>query len=344
MSFEAFACSRCRARIEESDLESGAAIRLMGKSFCPGCKGEAAKTISLDDLKKRAAPAAAKPAQTAAPRSAPPPPPAPEKPRAPEPTEARARRRFTPPAASGSRKGLPLPLLGGIGAALAAAVLVAILLGTGKEPRTPTSNPPPSKPPAAEPTAVSASPEERAREAFKQLETLAQRGDLPPGDVLVRIEALLPAIKGSAHERAAAELRDRVQREADLARASGDLDPLVAELKKAVAADQDLKDYPKVLPLFEKARDQAARTIAVRLPEIQKLMVDYNARYEKAAEAPYAEIREGATVLADERRYPDALRLIETFPAHLRHTAAWKGLAQLKADIEKRAKSLPPKK
>ena len=43
-------CSTCSAMVPDADLESGAAIALLGKNYCATCKSQAAKEVSLDDL------------------------------------------------------------------------------------------------------------------------------------------------------------------------------------------------------------------------------------------------------------------------------------------------------
>src|SRR5947209_14694055 len=63
-------CDSCGSPIADSDLETGNAITLLGKRYCPGCKTEAIQSVSLDDLSAR--PGAAPPApRPAAPKAAP---------------------------------------------------------------------------------------------------------------------------------------------------------------------------------------------------------------------------------------------------------------------------------
>jgi len=63
-------CDSCGSPIPDSDLETGNAITLLGKRYCPGCKTEAIQSVSLDDLAAR--PAGAPPAaRAAAPKAAP---------------------------------------------------------------------------------------------------------------------------------------------------------------------------------------------------------------------------------------------------------------------------------
>ena len=263
-------------------------------------------------------------------------------PPAPEPSRLQTRRRPTLPSAS-PRNPLTLPLLGGLGAAAAVGGLIFFLVGSRDPSPPPGTGTGPLPAPVVQPDPA-LSPAEQARQLFKQVETLARNADIPPDEVLTRLDKLLPALKGTEYAAKAADIRQLIQKERDAARGALELEPIIAELKKHVAADPEFRNFPALRDQFQKARDLAARSAPARTPEIQRLQSDYNGRYEKAAEPFYAEIHEAATVYADERRYADALKKIETFPAHLRHSGTWKGLAQLKADVEKRAKILPPKK
>lgn len=349
MGTQAIPCGQCGTPIEEADLESGAAIRLKGRNFCGACKADAAKAFSIQDLTSgKAAPPGKRPPAAPVRAPAPPPPPrvkpqpAEPPPPAPEPSRLQSRRRPAPPSAS-ARNPLTLPILGGLGAAAAVGGFIFFIVGT----RSPNPLPSPGTGPAPAPVVQpdpALSPAEQARQLFKQVETLARNADIPPDEVLARLDKLLPALKGTEFALKAADIRQAIQKERDAARGALELEPVIAELKKNVAADPEFRNFPALRDQFQKVRDLAARSAPARTPEIQRLQSDYTTRYEKAAEPFYAEIHEAATVYADERRYADALKKIETFPAHLRHSGTWKGLAQLKADVEKRAKILPPKK
>src|SRR5687767_11287683 len=100
MSAPAARCASCGAPVPHEALESGAAILLLGKAYCPSCKGAAARGVSLEDLSTpgpaafKVSPAAPPPPKAAAAR-------VPPTPKAPPPRPA-ARER----AASGSR-GVP---------------------------------------------------------------------------------------------------------------------------------------------------------------------------------------------------------------------------------------------
>ncbi|RPH36778.1 MAG: hypothetical protein EHM91_15680, partial [Planctomycetota bacterium] len=114
-------CDSCGSPIPDSDLETGAAIILLSKRYCSGCKTEAMQSVSLDDLgpKAKSAPPAAippqarRPAPPKAPSPSPapavkPPPAGPAKARGPEPSPAKpVEAKGAEPAARPERKAMP---------------------------------------------------------------------------------------------------------------------------------------------------------------------------------------------------------------------------------------------
>jgi hypothetical protein len=100
--------------------------------------------------------------------------------------------------------------------------------------------------------------------------------------------------------------------------------------------DPEFKRYPELQSKFQIALEMASKAGSVKRDEIQTLRREYNGKYEKLAEPHFSEINEAAVQLADERRFDDALRKINTFPQHLRHSGAWMNLEKLKKDIERR--------
>jgi hypothetical protein len=228
-------------------------------------------------------------------------------------------------------------MVGGLAASALAALVAIAVLASQKDPGARPPQPPARPSPAA-------SPLERAAAALREAETLAARQDLPADEVAARLENLLAGLRGTEQESKVSALLEKVRREADAARATKIIDPQIAALRADIQADADFSRYPEFRDRFQKLRDLAGTSAPARLPEIQKLQSEYSARYEKAAEPRYEQIREAATVLADERRYPDALKQIESFPEKFRHSRAWAGLQQLRADVERRAKTLPAKK
>jgi len=343
MSTASLVCSRCGAGIPEEDLETGSAISVLGKSFCAACKGKAVQDISLDDLMEastqpgRPSPLAssqpAAPARTPAPKpaaAAAPTPRASPPPRRPETARLRIAQ---------LRRRSKAPLVAGAAAALVAVAVTAFLVTRDRGPKPPavTPNPPvttsstgdPPKPPADLRM-------EKAQVAFTSAEMSARRADLDYDQVLAGIENARPACKGTPYETKLEELRNRVLKEKDIVEGTRILNPLVDELKAAVAADPNFARYADLVPSFEKARELASRSSPQKLGEINVLQSDYSGRYEKAAEPFHAEIKEYAAAVADEKRYDLALKKIDTFPVHLRRSGAWKELEKLKQDIERR--------
>src|SRR5438046_2800690 len=77
MSAPAEICDTCGKTITDDELETGLAISVLGRSYCPGCKDQAVKDISIEDLAGPASPPkpAAKPAPKPAPKAPTPAPP-----------------------------------------------------------------------------------------------------------------------------------------------------------------------------------------------------------------------------------------------------------------------------
>jgi len=348
-------CDSCGTPIPDSDLETGSAITLLGKRYCAGCKSEAIQSVSLDDLAARPAaapppprPAPPKPAAKAAPRA---PSPAPAPPRQPAPKAApeaappRPERKAAPrrpvpaPAKSSSRA----PLFIGIAAVAVIAVVAAAVLLRGNSSSTDPSG---SKGGASGGPATPTNPADReaqAREAYAKVVELSRRAGTSWDLILAAVEKAKPACRGTEWEKRLEELRVRAAAEKESEDASRDLAPLVDELKGAVATDPEFKRFVELQPKFQMALEMAAKTNSPRKDEIQALRRDYNGKYEKLAEPYYTSINEEATQLADEKRYDDAVRKINTFPQHLRHSGSWMTLDRLRQDIERRKKDSPKK-
>jgi cell fate (sporulation/competence/biofilm development) regulator YlbF (YheA/YmcA/DUF963 family) len=314
-------CDACGAAVRPAELESGAALRLAGRTYCRACKSEAAAGISLDDLGKVApAPAPRKPPP---PRKLPPADP--------------SRRR---PAVAPAGKGLPLPLLGGLGASAAALIVILLLLKGRNTPRPApapsTATTPSTAPATSEPTAPDA--------AFGKLEALAKNPATSPGDLLRAADKALPSLKGTPHESRAREIRAAAAKELETAQRNEEFNPVLSKLQADSAADASFARFVELQDRFQKARALATRISPERVLEVQRLQTEYVNRYEKAAEPHLRDIQEEAAGLAGEGRFNDALRKIETFPAFLRHSGAWRGLERLRDDIQARAKAAAPGK
>jgi hypothetical protein len=345
-------CDSCGSPIPDSDLETGAAIILLSKRYCSGCKSEAMQSVSLDDLGPKGAPARAaappprKPAPAAKAPSPPPKaaPPAPAKARAPEPSPApkpaaeakRPERKAAPArrpstsAPAASRKPLVIA-----GIAVGIIVIVGVVFLLRGHPGPTDHGQPPTKGATGPATTTPEDREAQARDAFAKLQELAARGvswDL----ILAAADKARSTCKGTAWEKKLEEIRTRAVQEKEAEEASREITPLLDELKGAVATDLEFKRYPELQTKFQIALETASKAGSVKRDEIRALQRDYNGRYEKLAEPHYAEINEAAVQLADERRFDDAIRKINTFPQHLRHSGAWLNLEKLKKDIERR--------
>jgi hypothetical protein len=347
MSARIVPCDSCGSPIRDSELESGQAVTLLGKKYCSGCKAEAIQSVSLDQLSGTApaVPPAAPPAKKAAAapkpavsRSAPArPAPVPAAPPAPAPSKAErkapARRPATPAAAAPSR----MPLIAGLAGVvilLVAAAAYFVLRDTSAPvsttTRTPAAGPAPSAPGPA--------PEAKAREAFLQVQELAGRAGTSSEVILAAAEKARGVCKGTAFEKPLDGILTKAQRDKESEDAARDLAPLIDELKGAVATDSEFKRYSELQPKFQLAIETAAKSASPRVNDIRSLQNDYNTRYEKLAEPYYTDIHEAAVALADERRYDDAIRKIETFPQQFRNSGTWATLVKLRQDIERRKK------
>jgi hypothetical protein len=340
MAAPALPCDSCGSPIPDSELESGEAINLLGKRYCGACKTEAIQSVSLDDLSGKAPAAQAAPARKAAAKPAPPAPKAPavRANLAPSRRENKAVPKKAPAAPKSSRT----PLIAG-------GAVLAVLLGVGgyvafrgsPSPEQPGTNP--ATPPKS---TTSAAPDRatQARAAYSKVEELSRRAGTSAELLLAAIDQARPACKDTDWELRLEDLRAKAQKDKETENSAKDLAPLIDELKGAVATDSEFKRYSELQPKFQLAIETAGRTQSARLTEIRALLRDYNSRYDKLAEPFYAEISEAANGLAEERRYDDAIRKIETFPPQFRNSGSWAVLQKLKLDIERRKKQPPPKK
>ncbi len=252
-----------------------------------------------------------------------------------------ARRPAAAPAKSSSK--MPL-VIGGVVVALLAVVGAVVLLpGPSSSSGTPTGTkggssggPPPT-------TANPADREAQARDAYAKVVDLAGRAGTSWDLILAAVKKAEPTCRGTAFEKRLEEIRVRATQEKETEEAAKDLAPLVDELKGAVATDPEFKRFVELQPKFQLAIEMAAKSNSPRKDEIQALRRDYNGKYEKLAEPYYDSINEEAKQLADEKRYDDALRKINTFPQHLRNSTSWLSLDKLRQDIERRKKDSPKK-
>ena len=342
MSAPAARCASCAAPVPHEALESGAAILLLGKAYCPSCKSAAARGVSLEEL-STPGPAAFQvspppPGPKASPARVPPPAPKAPPSRSPSRERAAPASRVIPPRGSStSRK--PFFIGGAVLLALAA-VAVALALRPGPRGPDPVAKPPDPSPVSRPP---SADPETRAKEAYAAVEPLLRRGDVDIDRVLAAIEAARPACRGTPYAAKLDEARVKVLADRDRSEAGKSFDPLFEELKKAVAEDSEFRRYLELLPKFQKARELAALSSSSAVSSLNVLQQDYSGRYEKEAEPHYQRIQAAAEQLASEKRYDDALKFIDSFPNNLRGSGAWRGLERLKDQIE-RDKRISPKK
>jgi len=357
MSGPAEICDTCGKTITDEELETGSAISVLGRSYCPACKAQAISEISIEDL----APSQAEPKPQA--KAFPPPSARP----LPQPTPAPARvdaetvrtepRKSTLPGDTprtvlasavrrkgASRKGPKPETLAVGGVVLLAAILGGLLLFRGgPSPEAPPGEGPASRPRTPPPDPAAAR-QTRAEQAYLKTVALAGQPGVAPAEVLAAIDRVAPDCAGTPFEAKLAQLRTQKQKDKEAADAEAALRPLLEELRTAVAGDPKFARYAELSGKLNKARELALQSVPARVPEINQLRQEYVGRYEKAAELPAQEIEDTAKVLADERRYDDAIAKIETFPREFRLSNAWANLDRLRKDIEQRKKLFPAKK
>jgi len=225
--------------------------------------------------------------------------------------------------------------------------IVAVVVLTRPSPSGPSDAGGSTRSGPAPEAAPAATPQDRdalAREAFAKVDDLARRSGASWDHLLAAIEKAKPVCRGTAWEKKLDELRSRAIQEKEAEDAARELAPLLDELKGAVATDPEFKRFAELQSKFRMALEMAGKTASPRMAEIRALQKDYNGKYEKLAEPHYAEINEAAAQLAEERRYDDALRKINSFPQHLRLSGAWISLEKLRQDIERRKREAAPKK
>jgi len=358
MSAPAEICDSCGKTITDEQLESGSAIFVLGRSYCPGCKGQAVKDISLDDLAAPPEPppkAAPKPPVKSALPPASTPRPAPAKgveviklgaPKDPPPEATprtvmalRAGQRRTAARPTGSKVGL---LIAGVAGALAIALVLATRGGGAeKQKQKPDPIPVAEKTPTPPPVPTL---EEKAEEAYRRAITVSRRAESSVEEILAAIDRAAPDCRGTKYEAELEKVRNGALRDREQTEAGRSLQPLLEELRSAVASDTGFRRFSEIQDKFQKARELASRSASNRIGEINQLQQDYGGRYEKAADPHLKEIEFTAQVLTDDRRYDEALAKIETFPRELRQSGAWKSLDNLKKDIERKRKLFPSKK
>lgn len=301
-------CSSCRASILEQDLESGEAVALLGRQYCSRCKGSALRALSLEEALAGFAPGK-RPAAS-------PPPPAGRPPR-----KAPISPRRLP-----SARHLPL-LLASTGAVLLL-VFLAILLRPRGTPAPRREDNAPAGPPDRR--------EAAAEEAYAAAERACTASD--PDAALKAIRGARIPCRGTSWEGRLQELEALVLRRKEEAE---ELTRLTIEIQDLMAADPDFSRYEAVTEKGLRARNLAARVAPHVLPDLQKRLSEYAEAYEKRADSLSGEILETANGLAQERRYDDALRVLEAFPRPLRRSRAWMGLEALRRRIENLKKADP---
>jgi hypothetical protein len=104
-------------------------------------------------------------------------------------------------------------------------------------------------------------------------------------------------------------------------------------LVELLASDRDFGRAEETLALFRELAGVVQAQAPDRLAELRRTEREYRERYETAARAAAEDLAGGASVLAGEGRFDDALAYLETFPRRLRASRAWAELEAQKRQI-----------
>jgi hypothetical protein len=315
MGREIVYCDVCGDRILEQDFERGRAATVQNRNYCAKCRKQVFETHER-------APEAASPG---APR-------------------AQAKSSPALKAAAGARpsthrgtshrpaKASPLPIiLGGLGAAAALVIVLALALSGG------------ARPPEPPPKAPEASREERARQAMARLDPLVRPTISDPGRVLELAGEIEAAVAGTSHEPRLKDIVAQARRRREQAEKDAEAGRLLAEARGVISADRDFAQADRVRELLAKAEVAAREAGAEREREAAEQQRRYAADFEAAARARHDEVHAEATRLAGERRWADAVKLIDDrFGGAWRRSASWAGLEALRRRCEQEAAATPP--
>jgi len=327
MGSEIVYCHLCGTRILEKDLLAGRALTLLDKTFChlckekafsqmrteePGLEGGGPPTAKTSPLPPPPLPAGAPAA--AAPRVALQRPP--REPR--EPLAVRPRRN-------------PLPLyIGGTVGFLAVTALLILLIQNAQKPKDTADKGGPEAPKSDSPTDHPAT-DAAADAAIKEIDDLVRAG-ASPDDLIRKCDALAEKLRGSKHETRWMDIRKRAETQRSQSASEQELRRLIESASQMIAADRDYTNYPAVSEKIRNASELARTKHPDLMPEVNELERKYVEPYEDEARKWSDERSDMLRQLEQERRYKDAMRVIDTFPEKYKHSKVWKQLKRQRDD------------
>lgn len=231
----------------------------------------------------------------------------------------------------------PLYVGGAVGMAGLAALLVLLL--RSMEPNAPA---PPDHPANVEAAGASGriEAEEKARQAMVQIERFlfAQ----PEVDVaLVELRKFEAQVRGTSVEEEWKKLVNRWERRKREAAAGQDVEALLKEARELAGADGEaFKRRDDVVALFARARARAAEEAPDRMADVKEAERRYEDAYEQKAAAWWKDRSDLVQVLESEKKFQEALQVIDLFPDELRGSRVWKQVQRQREEIDKKRADL----
>jgi len=301
-------CDVCGDRILDEEFERRRAVTVQNKSYCPTCaKNVFGSSMPEVDTRPRS--------HVMKPEPEPPRPPTAIRP--PRPTAIR------PAPASGPSQGVIIGAVAGALGVLGIVVMAFALRGGSSEPVRPA------------PTR-----DDLAREALAPLEQMAASAD--PERVLAKAAEVRPKVAGTTYESRLAEIEERARtRKADLEREK-DVDRLLAELVKMLKEDTEFAHLDRFRELVATAQRAATGALRSKADEITRVSTNYETAFQQAATAKADDLRRRADALAVEKKFADAVRLIEDGYAGVwRRSDAWTALDARRRELQELAMKPP---
>jgi hypothetical protein len=321
MGREIVYCSQCGVRILEKDLATGRAFTVLDKVFCAECRDQAFAAGGAPASKP--APAAAKP--SAAKVAAPPPARlARPEPRLPQEGVQAPHRRVVH-----AKSKTPMYVACGVGMVLLV-VGIIVIMSSGSKPDSKTGGGP-GKTGGADPT-QGLTPEQKAAHKLNELQLATQGASGDPAGMLKRITEAEKLILGTPSEEGLRSLKKTWQRKLAEFDAGRKIDDVLKQAKSLAAGDPEFKKFDSdVRPLIQKAQEMAMSDATGKVAEVENAKKELEDPYEQKAREWFedkddkqgneARIR----VWMREGEHKHALKILETFPPHLKMAKVWQG-------------------
>ncbi len=326
-------CHLCGMQIQEKDLLAGRALTLLDRTFCHQCKEKAFSQMrSGDDQPTEATLSAPLPPERSsqtgtAPRGA-----AVQQRPFPKVTSTERPMRVVPVV----RKKNVLPLyLGGTVGFLALTALLLILIKNAQN-RQFQDKPGPGPGPESSTVKTGAQPEKTdspADLARKELDAYVKSG-ASSEDIVRKCDDLADRLRSSPHQAWWMDLRKTHEEKRSLSGAEKQVRGLIERAAQMIAGDPDYARFEEISKVLKEASDLARSKVPDLLPEIQELDRKYVDPYEAEAKKWADERSDWLRTMADEKKWKDAIKMIDTFPQKYRGSKVWRQLKRSRDDYE----------